>query len=180
MLNSTFFSSKYKEEQMIIIATLTVIILVGIDQLTKLWAVATLAAGNGTMSGMTDIQLWPNVFHLHYTPNTGAAWGMLSGKQGILIIITSIIIIGLIIYIRTLPQTKWGNWGRVAFILIISGAIGNLIDRVCLGYVRDFLYFILINFPIFNIADILVVVGVGLLMIVLLFGDLEDKKKLEK
>ena len=146
------------------------LVLIGIDQLTKVWAVSTL--GNGM-----DIKLWEGVFHFHYISNYGAAWGILSGKKIFLIVLTSLIIIGMIWYMRKLPQTVWGKWGRVAFILIISGAIGNLIDRLFLGYVRDFLYFILINFPIFNVADILVVVGVGLLMIVMFFGELEESKK---
>lgn len=79
-----------------------------------------------------------------------------------------------------LPKTKGGIWTKVAFTMIISGAIGNLIDRVSLGYVRDFLYFILIDFPIFNIADILVVLGVGLLMVIMFFGDIEENKEVEK
>lgn len=162
---------------MVLITIAIIMILVGIDQLTKIWAVATLAGGNGAISGTTDQLIWPNVFHLHYIPNPGAAWGILSGKQTLLIIITSIIIVGMLFYIRQFPKTKWGNWGKIAFVLIISGAIGNLIDRLFLGYVRDFLYFILINFPVFNVADMFVVIGVSLLMIVLLFGDFEDKNK---
>lgn len=161
---------------MVLVTIVIIMILVGIDQLTKIWAVAALAGGNGTVSGTADMLIWPDVFHLHYTPNTGAAWGILSGKQALLIIVTSIIIIGMLFYIRQFPKTRWGNWGRFAFVLIISGAIGNWIDRLFLGYVRDFLYFVLINFPVFNVADMFVVVGVGLLMIVLLFGDLEEKK----
>lgn len=151
---------------MSIIIGLIVAVLVIFDQITKVWAVSTLGSG-------MDMKLWPGVFHLHYLENPGAAWGILGGKQTLLILLTSIITVGMIIYFRRLPKTKWGNWGRVAFVLIISGAIGNLIDRMFLGYVRDFLYFILIEFPVFNVADILVVVGVGVLMVVLLFGDLE-------
>ena len=153
-----------------VIMIICMLILIGIDQLTKVWAVNTL--GNGM-----DIKLWEGIFHFHYISNYGAAWGILSGKKIFLIGLTSLIIIGMIWYMRRLPHTVWGKWGRVAFILIISGAIGNLIDRLFLGYVRDFLYFILINFPIFNVADILVVVGVGLLMIIMLFGELEEYKE---
>ena len=153
-----------------IIMIVCIAVLIGIDQLTKVWAVNTLGTG-------MDIKLWEGVFHFHYISNYGAAWGIFSGKKFFLIGLTSLIIIGMIWYIRKLPRTVWGKWSRVAFILIISGAIGNLIDRVFLGYVRDFLYFILINFPIFNVADILVVVGVGLLMFVMIFGELEESKK---
>lgn len=148
---------------------ISMITLIAIDQLSKIWAVQTLAAG-------TDIKLWEGVFHFRYLSNYGAAWGIFSGKQGFLIALTSLIIIGMFWYIRKVPRTVAGKWARVAMTLIISGAIGNLIDRLTLGYVRDFLYFILIDFPIFNVADILVVAGVGLLMIVTFFGDLEESK----
>lgn len=153
-----------------IIMIVCVLALIGIDQLTKVWAVHALGSG-------MDIKLWEGVFHFHYISNYGAAWGILSGRKFFLIGLTSLIIIGMIWYMRKLPHTIWGQWSRVAFVLIISGAIGNLIDRLFLGYVRDFLYFILINFPIFNVADILVVVGVGLLMIVMFFGELAEDKK---
>lgn len=148
-------------------------VLVIIDQLSKVWAVSSLGSG-------MDIKLWEGVFHFHYLSNYGAAWGIFSGKQVFLIALTSVIIIGMILYIRKLPHTVWGKWARVAFVLIISGAIGNLIDRISLGYVRDFIYFILIDFPIFNVADILVVVGVALLMIVMLFGELDQVQEEKK
>lgn len=153
-----------------IIMIVCIAVLIGFDQISKIWAVNALGGG-------ADIKLWEGVFHFHYLSNYGAAWGIFSGKQVFLIALTSVIIIAMILYIRKLPRTIWGNWARVAFVLIISGAIGNLIDRISLGYVRDFLYFILINFPIFNVADILVVVGVGILMVVMLFGELEEVNK---
>lgn len=156
-----------------LIVIISMIALILVDQWTKIWAVNTL--GNGT-----DIYVWKDVFHLHYISNYGAAWGILSGKQVFLIILTGIIILGMIYYMTKLPKTKGGIWTKVAFTMIISGAIGNLIDRVSLGYVRDFLYFILIDFPIFNIADILVVLGVGLLMVIMFFGDIEENKEVEK
>lgn len=152
--------------QIIIISMIT---LIAMDQLTKIWAVQTLGSG-------MDIKLWEGVFHLHYLSNYGAAWGILSGKKVFLILLTSIIIVGMFWYMVKIPQTVWGKWAKIAFVLTISGAIGNLIDRLTLGYVRDFLYFILIDFPIFNVADILVVVGVSLLMIVIFWGDLEENK----
>lgn len=148
------------------------IILVLADQLSKIWAVHTLLPSN-------DIKIWDGVFHLHYISNYGAAWGIFSGKQVFLIILTSAIIIGMIYYMTKLPGTGWGKWTKIAFVMIISGAIGNLIDRITLGYVRDFFYFILINFPVFNVADILVVVGVGLLVVTMLFGENEENKEVE-
>ena len=159
-----------------IIAVIIGIILIVIDQISKVWAVNTLAAGNGAVPGTESIEIWKNVFHLQYTANRGGAWGILSGKQGILILITSIIIIGMLFFIRHLPKTKWGDFSKIAFILVISGAVGNLIDRVLLGYVRDFFYFILIDFPIFNVADVLVVVGMGMLILSMFLGDLDSQQ----
>lgn len=153
---------------------LVIIALIAIDQLSKMWAVNTLAGQISNVAGSQDIFIWPNVFHLHYIPNYGAAWGMLEGKKLFLILITSIIIVGMIYYFNKLPHTKWGLWAKISLILIIAGAVGNLIDRIWLGYVRDFLYFILINFPIFNIADIFVVIGTAMLVVVLLFGKLDE------
>ncbi len=163
-----------------IVAIIVGIILIAIDQISKVWAVNTLANGNGASSGMNSIELWQGVFHLQYTANRGGAWGILHGKQGVLILITSIIIVGMLFFIRHLPKSKWGDFSKIAFVLVISGAIGNLIDRVLLNYVRDFLYFVLIDFPIFNFADILVVVGMAMLMIAMFFGDLEDSIKLKE
>ena len=147
--------------------------LILVDQLTKIWAVQNLASG-------ADIKIWEGVFHLHYISNYGAAWGILSGKQVFLIVFTSIIILGMFYYMIKLPYTKSGLWTKVALVMIISGAIGNLIDRISLGYVRDFLYFILIDFPIFNIADILVVVGVGILILTIFLSEAQENKEVEK
>lgn len=148
----------------ILITVLIIIMMVAIDQVTKIWSVHTLAQGN-------DIKILDGVLHLHYLENRGAAWGIFSGKQMFLIGLTSIIIVALIIYLYKMRK-KWVTiWYPVAFVLIISGAIGNLIDRLYLGYVRDFIYFKLINFPIFNVADIFVVCGAILLVIVILFID---------
>lgn len=151
------------------IGILAVILLVGIDQLTKYWA-------DLFLKGQNDIYLWPGVFHLSYVENRGAAFGMLQGRQMLFVIVTCIIIGVILWYWKSIPKNKWGQWMKVAFILIISGAIGNLIDRVALDYVRDMLYFVLIDFPVFNVADICVVIGVMLLFPLLLILEDEEKK----
>ncbi|PHV71138.1 signal peptidase II [Sporanaerobium hydrogeniformans] len=153
--------------------TIVVILgLVGLDQVTKIWAVQKLSNGQ-------DISLWPDVFHLTYVENRGAAFGMLQNKQWFFIVITGIVLVGLIWYYKKLPVTFWGKMSRISFVCIISGAIGNLIDRIMLNYVRDFFYFKLIDFPVFNIADILVVGGVGLLLLVILMGEKDFEKQKE-
>ncbi len=156
---------------LIVIASIVVLIL--IDQLTKIWAANALGFEK-------VIKVWDGVFHLQYLENDGAAWGMLSGRQAFLIIFTSIIIIGMFYYMTKLPRTREGLWTKVALVMIISGAIGNLIDRIVFNYVRDFLYFKLINFPIFNVADILVVVGVGVLVLAMFLGETEGNNEVQK
>ena len=103
-----------------------------------------------------------------YARNTGAAFSILRDKQAFLILVTAIVVVALIYYLIKILKT-----GEVAFKLslaiIIGGALGNLIDRVRLNYVTDFLDFTLINYPIFNLADVFVVSGVVMLSYMLLF-----------
>lgn len=151
------------------LGVLAVLALVGIDQLTKYWAQIAL-------QGQMDIQLWPGVFHLSYVENRGAAFGMLQGRQMLFVVITLIVLGGVLYYWRQIPQGRMGIWMKVALILIISGAIGNVIDRVWLNYVRDMFYFVLIDFPVFNVADICVVVGVFMLVPTLLLSEIQEEK----
>lgn len=109
------------------------------------------------------------VFQLHYLENQGAAFGMLQGKKLWFVAITLIMLLLMVlVYFRT-PFEKRYRWFRIILTLLTAGAIGNLIDRLRLNYVVDFFYFELINFPIFNIADIYVTVGMALLFIMILF-----------
>lgn len=152
-----------------IIIPLTILLFVGLDQWVKYMATHFL-------KGQQDILLWPGVFHLSYVENRGAAFGMLQNKQWFLVMITLIVLIGVCFYWKRIPKSTSGNWLKVALILIIGGAIGNFIDRIVLGYVVDLFYFVLIDFPVFNVADIGVVVGVALLVPVMLWGDLDKKE----
>lgn len=113
-----------------------------------------------------------------YARNTGAAFSILRDKQAFLILVTTIVVGALIYYLIKILKT-----GEVAFKLslaiIIGGALGNLIDRVRLNYVTDFLDFTLINYPIFNLADVFVVSGVVMLSYMLLFkGDMPKISKM--
>lgn len=152
---------------------LSLFLLVGLDQWVKYWAETALRA-------MGDMELWPGVFHLAYVENRGAAFGMMQGQQWFFIIVTVVVLAGVLWYWKHIPSNKAGLWMKVALVLVMSGAIGNLIDRVWLNYVRDMFYFILIDFPVFNIADICVVVGVILLIPIILFGDIEQEDTQEK
>lgn len=146
--------------------------LIGIvaDQIVKYWAATDLQA-RGT------IPLWEGVFHLTYCENTGAAFSMFSGQRWLLLAVTLVLLVGLLYALH--KNWMQNAFGRTSLRLIISGAIGNMIDRILLGYVVDLFDFRLINFPIFNVADILLCVGVGMMMLYILFMEpkIEKAKK---
>lgn len=141
---------------------LGVMILTALDQWTKLLAVTHLKA-------QPSIVLIPGVFELQYLENTGAAFGILSNQQWFFYIVT-IFMSGVLIWLYyKLPMTKYYRPVHAILIFMVSGAVGNFIDRAANQYVIDFFYFSLINFPIFNVADIYVTVGVAILCILILF-----------
>ncbi len=155
---------------------LLVIVLVFIDQITKFWAKTVLPG--------KPITIIPGVLKLHYHENSGALFGIMSNKT-LLLGVTSAIALALIvfIYLKT-PQDKRYNPLRFIWLLFLSGGIGNVIDRIAYRYVIDFIYFELIDFPIFNIADSFVTIGLILIIIMIIYhgkGDyfdfLEDNKE---
>ena len=113
-----------------------------------------------------------NVFKITSNHNYGAAWGILTHNTSLLIILS---IIAIFIILRYMNSFKKNIRNNIAFSIILAGIAGNLADRVCLGYVRDFLDFRIFgyDFPIFNLADTFIVIGVILLIIAILKG--EDK-----
>ena len=158
-----------------IIYSLILVGLLGLlDQWTKHLAVRHLM-------NKSDIILIPNVLQLHYLENTGAAFSMLEGKQTFFAVATPILLILLLILLFRMPRVKKYLYLDYIIVLVIAGAIGNHIDRVLNNYVVDFIYFSLINFPVFNIADCYVTVSMILLLILILFyykdEDLEEIKK---
>jgi signal peptidase II len=138
-----------------IVAALTVII----DQLTKVWAVK----GLGDTGKVNIIE---GVLSFTYTENRGAAFGMLQGQRWFFLIVTipAIVILAYLIW-----KERPNRMVSLSLALILGGAVGNLIDRVFLNYVRDFIYIELINFPIFNVADMGVTIGAAMLICMMLF-----------
>jgi len=138
------------------------ILLVILDQITKNLAVLHL-------KDKPAIVLWDGVFELHYLENSGAAFGMLQ-NQKILFVSIAVIILLIIGYLLIkLPRSKHYAILEILLVLIAAGAVGNMIDRVQYNYVVDFFYFKLIDFPIFNVADIYVSVSCVVLAILIIF-----------
>lgn len=141
---------------------LIALILVVLDQWTKHLAAVTLKV-NG------PIELIDGVLELMYLENRGAAFSMLQNQQWFFILLTAVFLIAAIWLIRKIPKT-----GRFLPLLwtidvLVAGAVGNLIDRVAHAYVIDFIYFSIINFPVFNVADIYVTISVVVLVCLMLF-----------
>ncbi len=133
-----------------------------LDQWSKHLAVVYLKDKN-------SLDLIPGVFQLTYLENRGAAFGILQGKQWFFYISTIAVMAVIIwLYIK-IPATKRYMPIRICSVLIVSGAIGNFIDRIRLNYVIDFFYFKWIDFPVFNVADIFVTVSTILLLLLILF-----------
>jgi signal peptidase II len=138
-----------------------------LDQYTKLLAVKHLMDA--------PIPIIDGVFELHYLENRGAAFGIMQNQQTFFLI-AGVVILSLATWaFIKLPEIKRLIPIRICIVLICAGAIGNMIDRVRLNYVIDFLYFKLINFPIFNVADIYVTLAAfGLVLLILFYYSDEE------
>lgn len=121
------------------------------------------------LSGNPPFVLINGVLEFRYTGNTGAAFGMLKGARVLFSVIAAAAVCVIFYIISRTPSEKKYDLFRALLVLIAAGAAGNLIDRLFLGYVRDFIYFSLINFPIFNVADIYVTCATFLMVIAVLF-----------
>lgn len=143
------------------------IILIVIDQLSK-WFIVQ----NFELYG--EKVLIPGVFSLFYIQNKGAAWGIFEGRMVFFYIIT-ILVVGYLIYTFHKYEIKSKLVGS-SFSLILAGAIGNFIDRLLNGYVVDMFRLDFINFPIFNVADVCLTVGVILMIIQVLFFEEKEEK----
>ncbi len=132
------------------------------DQVTKYLVVMNL-------KGQKPFVIWENVFQLEYLENRGAAFGLFQ-EQRLFFYLSVILICALVIWFYSrVPMEKKFLPLRICAVLITAGAIGNFLDRVRLNYVVDFLYFKLIDFPIFNVADIYVTVSAFAFFVLLAF-----------
>jgi len=138
----------------IVLATL------GLDQLVK-WVVRT------EMIEGASIPVIEGVFHITHVRNMGAAFGLFPGRQPVFVLTTAVVLIAIAAYWRRSRPHAWPI--VVALALVTAGSLGNAIDRLGLGSVTDFLDFTLIDFPVFNVADSAIFIGVAILIGWLLF-----------
>lgn len=144
------------------------ILLILFDQWTKSLAVKHLM-------NQEPFVIIDGVFQLRYLENRGAAFGMMQGKQTFFAITATIAVLAILYAYFKMPWQKRFHPLRVVGLFIACGAVGNLIDRVMLGYVVDFFYFELIDFPIFNVADIYVTCATIILALLILFYYKEEE-----
>ena len=147
---------------------ISVVVLLIADQYTKHLAVANLKGGH-------DVIIIDKVLRLHYLENKGAAFGMFQNRQIVFAVVAVVMVVFVALMYKRIPHTNRYFLIRFSAVLVVAGAIGNVIDRMLLNYVVDFIYFELINFPVFNVADIYVVVACILFAIGILFYYKDDE-----
>ena len=133
-----------------------------LDQITKIMI-------QTSMNVKDSIEIIKGFFSITYVQNTGAAWSIMEGKMWFFYIVTVVALVVMFYAFKDTKEKQW--WLRMAIILLVAGTLGNFIDRLSLQYVRDFLDFIIFgyDFPVFNVADIALCIGVGMVALETLF-----------
>ena len=151
---------------MLYIYIAVIVLSIVFDQISKYAVVANMAEGQ-------SIPIIEDILHFTYVTNDGAAMGMMDDYRWVFMSVSTVALIGISVWLvwkhKSIPKLT-----GIAFSMIVGGGIGNMIDRFRLGYVVDFISFVLIDFPIFNVADMCIVVSVILLAIMFLFVFKED------
>lgn len=143
------------------------ILIVIIDRITKLLLINK------------EITIIPNLLNFTYIENNGVAFGIASNNT-ILIVLLNVIILAIIIKFLKEKFSKTNYIIILSLIMILAGGVGNLIDRIAMGYVIDFIDINILDFPVFNIADISITVGVIMIMIILISSLFEKENNIEK
>lgn len=142
-------------------------LLVMMDQLSKILVV-------GFLKERGSVEIVPGVLEFRYVENRGAAFSMLAGRQGFLIVVTAIALLACAyVLLFNKPKRRMDYYG---LLLIFSGGLGNLIDRILNQYVVDFINFTFVNFAVFNLADIFVTAGFALLLVSALRQEIQERK----
>ncbi|WP_033591983.1 signal peptidase II [Enterococcus faecalis] len=152
---------------MLVVYFLISALLVGLDQWSKYFTVQNISLGETK-------EFIPGFLSLTHLRNTGAAWSLLEGKMIFFYVIT--VIVSVVIIYLLIKNYKKSIWYSVGLSFVLAGAIGNFIDRVRLGYVVDMLQTDFMNFPIFNVADSTLVVGVICIFIYLILDEKAAKE----
>lgn len=148
--------------------SIMIVLIVAFDQLTKFIA-------KSNLSDIKAVSFIPRIAQFRYAENTGMAFSMLSGARWIFIVLTIIICVAMLFYLFSNKcKNLWMYW---SIAVIVSGGIGNLIDRIFNGYVVDFIEPVFVDFAVFNIADCAVTCGAFVLIIYLVFDLFKKEKK---
>jgi signal peptidase II len=157
-----------------LVTLLGIAVLIAVDRFTK-WLAAVNLNAPGKPRSVNIINISDtNILNFTYVENTGAAFSILQGQRLFLVLTTGLLVTGLLIFLLT-DRLK-SKLMIISLVLVTSGGAGNLIDRVFYGFVIDFIDFQVINFAIFNFADICVVTGVFLAVFATIREEIRNKK----
>ena len=152
-----------------LISTIIAVVLIAIDQIVKNWAAEVLTKG--------EIAVIENVLYFKYAENTGVAFSMFSDNRWILVGVTSLMLVVVLAFFLSGRVTD--KMEQFSLALLLAGGVGNLIDRISLGYVIDFIDVRIINFAIFNIADMCICIGAFLMCVAVYLSDKRERKAKE-
>ena len=151
-----------KRTKMLLIDVVVMLVLLGLDQLTKYLAIINL-------KNHSAVILWDGVLELNYLENRGSAFGMLQNQKFFILFIGVVFLAVILFFLFKLPEEKKFCTVHILLSAIVAGGVGNMIDRLRFDYVVDFISFVLIHFPIFNVADCYIVVATIVLFLLFLF-----------
>ena len=140
-----------------------------VDQFSKYMITSSMYHGE-------SLAVFPPVFYITYVLNPGAAFGMLANQTNFFIVVSLLVIIGVLVGYRYLPRER--VWTYISLGLVVGGAMGNLIDRIRLGLVIDFLDFRV--WPVFNLADTAIVTGAFILVLDVWLADRKESRKVDQ
>ncbi len=152
-----------------LVSTIIAVLLIALDQIVKNWAAETLVKG--------DITIIENVLYFKYAENTGVAFSMFSDNRWLLVGVTAIMLVVVLAFFLSGKVTD--KLEQFALALMLAGGVGNLIDRISLGYVIDFIDVRIINFAIFNIADMCICIGAGLVVLSVFLSEKRENEEKE-
>ncbi len=151
-----------KKTKMLILDAIVMLVLLGVDQLTKYLAILNL-------KNNPAVVLINGVLELNYLENRGSAFGMLQNQKFFILFVGIVFLLVILFLLFKLPEDNKFNVVHVLLAAIVAGGLGNMIDRLRFDFVVDFISFVLIHFPIFNVADCYIVIATITLFVLFLF-----------